>query len=78
MKKKNNGQKDVTQPDEDDDEEEDEKDDGVNSALQYKVFGMDTLYFLVCFKITNENCIDNGPILTWIDSLGLLSFRKNN
>ena len=61
MKKKNNGPKDVAQPDEDDDEEQEEEDNGVSSALQYKVFSMDTLYFMVCSKITDENCVDNGP-----------------
>ena len=70
MKKKNNGPKDVTQPDEDDDEEQEEEDKGVSSALQYKVFGMDTLYFMVCSKITNENYVNNGPKFTWMSFFG--------
>ena len=53
-------------PDEDDDEEQEEEDKGVSSALQYKVFSMDTLYFMVCSKITNENDVNNGPKFTWI------------
>ena len=65
-KKKNSGIKDMTQPDEDDDEEEEEEDDGASSALQYKIFSLDTLYFVVCSKITKEDSIDNGLKPTWI------------
>ena len=51
----------MNQPDEDDDDEEEKEDDAASSALQYKIFSLDTLYFLVCFKITSENCVGSRP-----------------
>ena len=50
-KKRTGAARDTTLPDEDDDNDEDDDGDDISSALGYKVFSMDTLYYLVCWHL---------------------------